>query len=110
MVSGLAGDAYTLSKCKVTMLFASDSIQRAITRDPKTAKPKNFSELRHIHQFDKENISQLNIKLIESDNSHVASSNEIQSYKEIISKQDNELKDLKSQIASLQNQVQQMVS
>ncbi|KAM3578284.1 Vesicle-mediated ER to Golgi transport protein [Umbelopsis sp. WA50703] len=65
-----------------------DSIQRAITRDPKTAKPKIFK----------------------SDNSHVASSSEIQSYKEIISKQDNEMKELKSQIANLQHQVQQLMS
>ncbi|KAG2185672.1 hypothetical protein INT44_002465 [Umbelopsis vinacea] len=60
-----------------------DSIQRAITRSPKAAKTKNFGA-----------------------NNHSSGGSEIQSYKEIISKQDNEIKNLKAQLAQLQGQVQ----
>lgn len=62
MVSETADDAYALKKIEPNKDVASDSIQRAITRDPKTAKPKNFSECDTLSIWQSEYQS-INVKL-----------------------------------------------
>lgn len=92
------------------MKYASfaDSIQRAITRSPKAAKTKNFGKKEAY-------FTAMTLMFTDSfgaaaNNQSSGSNDEIQSYKDIISKQDNELKNLKAQIAQLQGQVQTLVS
>lgn len=86
----------------------ADSIQRAITRSPKAAKTKTFGKKKaHSAAI----ISMFTYPFGAAANNQSSGSNdEIQSYKDIISKQDNELKNLKAQIAQLQGQVQTLVS
>ncbi|CAO3679777.1 unnamed protein product [Umbelopsis vinacea] len=63
-----------------------DSIQRAITRNPKASKNKSFA------------------------NSQTSSNNEIQSYKDIINKQDKEIKELKARLSQMQSQIQKLTT